>query len=293
MTISSMTGFARATGHCVGFHASMEIKSVNGRGLDIRVRVPSMLDGFDLTLKKQIGKILHRGSVSMNLSLVSEKGEDSLQINEDRLSQLVSLSTRMHRTTGLVSQLDGLLALPGVVGPGQADLDEDSRTALEAELLELADKALKELVESRSREGGSLQLLLEGQIDEIERLTLQVEQSADADIFAIRDRLKTRITSLLDQNGLEPDRMEQELALLTLRHDVREELDRLVAHVKEARVLLNAEGPKGRKLDFLAQEFNREANTLCSKSAGTGLTRIGLDLKAVIDQLREQVQNVE
>ncbi len=293
MTISSMTGFARATGHCVGFHASMEIKSVNGRGLDIRVRVPSMLDGFDLTLKKQIGKILHRGSVSMNLSLVSEKGEDSLQINEDRLSQLVSLSTRMHRTTGLVSQLDGLLALPGVVGPGQADLDENSRTALEEELLELADKALKELVESRSREGGSLQLLLEGQIDEIEGLTLQAEQSADADISAIRDRLKTRIASLLDQNGLDPDRMEQELALLTLRHDVREELDRLVAHVKEARVLLNADGPKGRKLDFLAQEFNREANTLSSKSAGTGLTRIGLDLKAVIDQLREQVQNVE
>lgn len=293
MTISSMTGFARATGHCVGFHASMEIKSVNGRGLDIRVRVPSMLDGFDLTLKKQIGKILHRGSVSMNLSLVSEKGEDSLQINEDRLSQLVSLSTRMYCTTGLVSQLDGLLALPGVVGPGQADLDENSRTALEEELLELADKALKELVESRSREGGSLQLLLEGQIDEIERLTLQAEQSADADISAIRDRLKTRIASLLDQNGLDPDRMEQELALLTLRHDVREELDRLVAHVKEARVLLNADGPKGRKLDFLAQEFNREANTLSSKSAGTGLTRIGLDLKAVIDQLREQVQNVE
>ncbi len=293
MTTSSMTGFARVTGHCAGFRISMEIKSVNGRGLDPRIRVPSMLDGFDLVLKKHIAKMLHRGSVSLTLSLESEKGEDSFQINEDRLSQLIAFSTRIHRTSGLATQLDGLLALPGVIGVGQANLDEDGRAFLEAELLVLLDKGLKDLVESRLREGRSLHCLLEGQIDEIAQLIAEAEESADADIHAIRDRLKVRIASLLDQNSLDLDRMEQELAILALRHDVREELDRLNAHVKEARTLLMTDGPKGRRLDFLAQEFNREANTLCSKAAGTGLTRIGLALKTIIDQFREQVQNVE
>lgn len=293
MTISSMTGFARVDDICAGYRAHIEIKAVNGRGLDVRARVPSILDGFDLVLKKRARSHLHRGNVSVTLTLAHDDAESSLQINEDRLSRLIALSQKMSGDTGLVTHLDGLLALPGVLGSSQPGLDEDSRQELEASLLELIDKAFDKLNKSRSLEGESLGGHLHSLIDEIARLTERAGQMAEAQPAMIRDRIAVRLSALLDKKDLDPDRLEQEVALLALKHDIREELDRLTAHIQQARTLLSDPGPKGRRLEFLSQEFNREANTLCAKSAGTELTRIGLDLKATIDQFREQILNVE
>ena len=286
MALYSMTAFARADVEHAGWHGSFEVKSVNGRGLDVRVRVPAILDGFDIHLKKHAGTRLDRGTVFVNLTLRESDQADDFKIDEARLARLVALAgTLRDRPEIEPARLDGLMRLPGVIESGLKPLEKEDRAALETVLHEAFDGVLSALIEAREREGDALEEALEQALDRISELTARAEGCAD--------RLAIRLGELLDADRIDPRRLEEEVALLALKLDVREEIDRLRAHLVEARSLIAGGSPVGRRLDFLAQEFNREANTLCAKASDTDLTQTGLALKAAIDQFREQVQNVE
>lgn len=294
MPLSSMTGFARKSVDIPGFHAGCEIKSVNGKGLDVRVRTPAMLDGFDLEVRKAASARFQRGSISINLMLDPIAGADALRIDEARLLHLLEALRDIARDHDLASPgLEALIGLPGMVDARAPEPSDEDRARIEAALLSLLSDTLDALAEARLREGREIESLLAAQLERIGRLVEEAGALEAVQLQTIRGRLSAQIESLLDKKGLDDDRLEQEIALLAIRHDIREEIDRLGAHVSEARRLIASGEAIGRKLDFLAQEFNREANTLCSKSADTALTRLGLDLKSAIDQLREQCQNVE
>ena len=294
MTLKSMTGFARASGQAHGYRWTWEIKSVNGRGLDVRCRVPSIIDGMDIRARQQIGKRLGRGNVSANLDMRREAEDSEIAVNEGRLEQLLAVVQRFGDREGITpARLDGLLAVKGVIEVADTVLDDDERAGLETELLKGLDTTLGRLVEARAGEGDRLAPVLTGLLDDIAGLIDQAAASAGAQPDAVRDRLAGQIGDLLEAGTVPEERLAQEVAVLAAKADVREELDRLGAHLTDARALMGGDGPVGRRLDFLAQEFNREANTLCAKSADKELTRLGLELKTVIDRFREQVQNIE
>ena len=294
MTLKSMTGFARASGQAHGYRWTWEIKSVNGRGLDVRCRVPSIIDGLDIRARQQIGKRLGRGNVSANLDMRREAEDGEIAINEGRLEQLLAVVQRFGDREGITpARLDGLLAVKGVIEVADTVLDDDQRAGLETTLLEGLDTTLGRLVEARAGEGDRLAPVLTGLLDDVAGLIDQAAGSAGTQPDAIRDRLAGQIGDLLEGGTVPDERLAQEVAVLAAKADVREELDRLDAHLADARALMGGDGPVGRRLDFLAQEFNREANTLCAKSSDKELTRLGLELKTVIDRFREQVQNIE
>lgn len=294
LSLKSMTGFARTSAELCGFHAGIEIKSVNGKGLDIRVRVPAMIDGFDLMVRKQAAARLGRGSVMIGISLDPLAGGEDLPLDEGRLDVLHQRLSAFAARKGLEPPpLAALIALPGILSSRPASLDEAQREALESALLRLLDRTLDALDETRRREGAALCDMLRSRIDEIEAAIADASALDALRPAAIRDRIARQIHELCENRALESERLEQEAALLAIRGDIREELDRLAQHCAEARRLLDAGKPVGRQLDFLAQEFNREANTLCSKSNDAALTRIGLAMKTAIDQFREQCLNVE
>lgn len=294
MTLKSMTGFARASGQAHGYRWTWEIKSVNGRGLDVRCRVPSIIDGLDIRARQQIGKRLGRGNVSANLDMRREAEQSEIAINEGRLEQLLAVVQRFGDREGITpARLDGLLAVKGVIEVADTVLDDDQRAGLETALLEGLDTTLGRLVEARAGEGDRLAPVLTGLLDDIAGLIDQAAGSAGTQPDAIRDRLANQIGDLLEGGTVPDERLAQEVAVLAAKADVREELDRLGAHLTDARALMGGDGPVGRRLDFLAQEFNRETNTLCAKSSDKELTRLGLELKTVIDRFREQVQNIE
>lgn len=290
--ISGMTGFGRADGAAGDWTWSVEARSVNGRALEVRFRGPPGFDGLERLAKASAQARLQRGQVTLGLQARRAVGETALTINEEVLARYVALAARLTDQGAAPPTADGLLALRGVLdAPEEAD-DPDARAAVEAAMAASIDQALDALRVSRDREGAQLLPVISGFIDRIEALVMQAETEAAAQVDAVRDRFARRMADLApDAPGLE-DRVFLEAAALAAKADVREELDRLTAHVASARALLD-QPPAGRKLDFLMQEFMREANTLCSKSATTALTAVGLELKAVIEQLREQVQNVE
>jgi uncharacterized protein (TIGR00255 family) len=293
MSLISMTGFGRASGDFVGQNWVWELRSVNGRALDVRVRLPSGWDGLEVECKAIIGKTLTRGSVNATLTL-SSSASDALRINQDVLAHYLKLSADLQRDHALSAPTTAeLLNLRGVV-EANASFDETETAALRGALLAGLTTALGELQSARAGEGGRLQTILAGVLDRIEAICREAEAQAAGQGEAQRAKLLDRLDELLaGRGGIDPVRLEQEVALLALKSDVREELDRLDGHIAAARGLFAKTEAVGRAFDFLAQEFNREANTLCSKAAVPALTRLGLDLKAAIDQLREQVQNVE
>jgi uncharacterized protein (TIGR00255 family) len=294
MALTSMTGFARRDGSVRGYRYAWEIRSVNGRGLDLRFRVPAGWDGVEAKARAKAGEALARGNVSATLQLSREGAGESFRINTDLLDALIATARRYAGSDGLRdASVDGLMAVKGVVEIVETVPDEDERAALEADLTDAFAATLKDFVAARRQEGRALAAVLGGQVDEIERLAGEVEALPARTPEAIRARLEEQLAVLLGREDLDPARLHQEAALLATKADVREELDRLRAHVAQARELMAAPGAVGRRLDFLAQEFNRETNTLCSKSNDTALTRLGLSLKAVVDQFKEQVQNVE
>lgn len=294
MTISSMTGFARRDGSARGYRYAWEIRSVNGRGLDLRFRLPSGWDGVEAKARAKAGEALSRGNVSASLQLAREGAGATFRIDTDLLDALVATARRYGGLDGLrPASVDGLLAVKGVVETVESVPDEDERQAIEADLVAAFTATLADFVAARRREGAALAAVLGGQVDEIERLVREAEGLPARTPEAIRARLAEQLAALVARDDLDPARLHQEAALLATKADVREEIDRLKAHVVQARELLAAPAAVGRRLDFLAQEFNRESNTLCSKSNDTALTRIGLALKAVVDQFKEQVQNVE
>jgi uncharacterized protein (TIGR00255 family) len=290
-----MTGFAREDGGYDAFSWRWEVRSVNGRGLDVRLRLPSGLEGFEAQARDLTGKRLKRGNVSINLSLTQSPGITDYRLNEALLQRLVAISEEVAAKTGAdAPRVDGLLRLKGVLEAEEPEESEEARTARTEELAESLNQVLTKIVAARAEEGARLEIVLGSILDEIAQLTEKARALAAAQPEAIRDRLTAQISELLDHSPrIADDRLAQEAAVLVGKADVREELDRLAAHISQGRELLAAGGPVGRRLDFLCQEFNREANTLCSKAQDLELTRTGLALKAAIEQFREQVQNIE
>lgn len=293
MTLNSMTGFARADGSHAGVRWYWEVKSVNGRGLDVRVRLPQGHDQLEPKVREAAAKRFVRGSLTINLSAQRDNSAIEVRINEHALAQVLRAVEEVRRLTGAPPpSADGLLALRGVLEVTEADGALDSDVA--AAMLVSFDAALDALMAARADEGRRLTAVLSHHIDEIERLTRFVQASPSRTPDAIRARLAEQVARLTTASpALDPARLHQEAILLATRSDVEEELQRLTAHVASARGLLSESAPAGRKLDFLAQEFNREANTLTSKAIDMDVSRSGLALKTIIDQLREQVQNIE
>ena len=293
--LASMTGYARAHGAVPGISFSVELKSVNSRGLDIRARLTPGYDALEPEIRRRINKALTRGAVTVNLNIDREGEGGRVVINQAALDAVLAAVTDISSRMNLPRPTpDGVLALKGVLEQHDAPLDADAEERLQAAIYSAVDASLADLQIARQAEGRHLQEVLLGQIDEISRLRDLAEAHPGRGRDVILARLKEQIADLMaSATGMSEDRLAQEALLLATKADIREELDRLKAHIAAARQLIADGGPVGRKLDFLSQEFNREANTLCSKSNAVELTAIGLDLKAVIDQFREQVQNLE
>ncbi|MDE2165791.1 MAG: YicC family protein [Alphaproteobacteria bacterium] len=290
-----MTGFARSEGHADGLGWVWEIKSVNSKSLDLRCRLPAGYDALEPRLRMGLAERLKRGAVSVNLMITKTTSGAPLRVNRTALAEIMVLARELASETGAAPpRIDGLLALKGVLESSEETADEATnerhRTAMERDF----QAALGALASMRLAEGSRLLPVLEARLAEIAALAASAEQTSAAQPAAAKARLKEQIAVLIDAVPAIPEeRLAQEAAVIVARGDIREELDRLVAHVDAARGLLNEGGPIGRRLDFLCQELNREANTLASKSPDLTLTRIALDLKAAIEQLREQVQNIE
>jgi len=292
-SISGMTGFGRADGASSDWSWSVEVRSVNGRNLEVRFRGPPGFDGLERHAKSSAQIRLNRGQITLGVQTTrAATGATAPKVNENVLARYLTLANQLAEEGATPPSADGLLSLRGVLEPPEEVDDPETMATVEAAMALTIDAALDALKLSRDREGAQLLPVVTDFIDRIAALTIMAGTEAAAQTEAIRDRFTRRMTELApDAPGLQ-DRIFLEAAALATKADVREELDRLTAHVASGYELLR-QPPAGRKLDFLMQEFMREANTLCSKSATTALTGIGLELKAVIEQLREQVQNVE
>jgi uncharacterized protein (TIGR00255 family) len=290
-----MTGFARAEGADGDFHWTWEIRSVNGRNLDIRCRLPPGMDSLDPAVRAAVPERCRRGNVSVLLSVTRGAAPPRIRVNREVLDQLAAVIEELRaRMPAASPNPEALLAVRGVVDVIEEEEAEDLRERRMALLTESLGRALDSLRAMRMEEGDRLVALIGRQLDDIDGLRRAAGACAALQPDALRARLRQQLHTLLEGvASLGEERLAQEAALLVARGDVREELDRLGAHVEAGRALLANGGAVGRKLDFLCQEFNREANTLCSKSTDVELTRIGLDLKAAIEQMREQVQNIE
>lgn len=296
----SMTGFAARRGHGAGHSWAWDIRSVNGKGLDLRLRVPEWIDGLEQALRAEMAKAMGRGNVSLSLKVARDgmsEGAEGLRVNPPALSAVLKAMAEVEQTAmdaGLTlapANAADVLAVRGVLDTSAAEIDT---APLRAAILADLPALMAEFAAMRGAEGAVLARLIGAQLDEVARLTEAATREADARRAAAAGHLRDALAKVLENvDGVDETRLAQELALLAVKSDVTEELDRLGAHIGAARALLAEGGPVGRKFDFLMQEFMREANTLCSKAQSMALTRIGLDLKTVIDQMREQVQNVE
>lgn len=294
-SLASMTGYARAAGALPGVAFTVELKSVNGRGLDLRMRLAPGFDALESEIRRLIGKSITRGSLTVSLNVDREGEGGRVVVNHQALEAVLEgFKWLESRVDAEKPRLDGILGLRGVLEQHETALSAEDEEALSGAILSAVEQAVTGLVAARREEGARIAAILSERIDEIGALTKAAEIHPGRSRDAILARLRQQIADLSEASPtLSDERLAQEAVLLATKADIREELDRLGAHIAAARQLISGGGPVGRKLDFLSQEFNREANTLCSKSNDVALTAIGLDLKAVIDQLREQVQNVE
>jgi uncharacterized protein (TIGR00255 family) len=290
MALSSMTGFARSHGASGPYTFEWELKSVNAKGFDLRVRLPQGFDELEALAKKRAAELLSRGTVYANLTVKRANAATSVRVND----VLKAAAVIAGKVDAVAPSVDGLLAIKGVIEVAEPEGDEEEDKAARAAAADAFDKALAELVEMRKREGTSLGQILIQRVDEVEQLAKKAEAAPGRKPEAIKARLAEQIASLLDTSDrFDSDRLMQEAILIATRADIREELDRIASHIAQARELIGKGGPVGRKLDFLAQEFHREVNTCCSKSNDIELTNTGLAMKNVVEQFREQVQNLE
>ncbi|WP_170381130.1 YicC/YloC family endoribonuclease [Ruegeria atlantica] len=295
--IRSMTGFASGKG-AFGPHSwTWELRSVNGKGLDMRLRVPDWLTGLEAALRGQMSKALSRGNVTLSLRLNRDETAPDLVLNEAAMAAALTALARtqdlaaVHGVTLAPSTASEMIALKGMLEAGS---DVDDPAPLVGELTNEFADLLAAFIEMRESEGQALAEILDGQLKQVSALTAQAAELAEQRKEKTAETLRENLARVLENaQGADPDRVAQELALIAVKSDITEEIDRLKAHVAAARDLLSQDAAVGRKLDFLMQEFNREANTLCSKAQSVELTSVGLELKAIIDQMREQVQNVE
>lgn len=295
-SFNSMTGFARAEGGTAECTWVWEAKSVNAKGLDVRCRLAGGFENLEPVVRDRAQARFRRGNISIGLQLGWVRAGAVYRLNRDAIEGIRDALRELRRMfpDSAPPSLDGLLALKGVMEAGDDQLDEETRNALEAALLGALDMALDGLAQARAGEGQHLFEVIGGQLAGIDALRREAEKFAATQPDAIKARLAEQVRELIDAvPALPAERLAQEAAVLMLKADVREELDRLGAHCEAAAGLLSEQGAVGRRFDFLCQEFNREVNTICSKSADIELTRVGLELKAMIEQMREQVQNVE
>lgn len=291
---ASMTGFARASGQVGSLSFIWELRSVNSKALDVRSRLPNGFDRLDQIVKSRLQGAFTRGSISVSLTIEREEATPSYRLNEGMVQELLRLAVSLERLGAPKQNLDGLLSVKGVLELEETAAAEDE-VSVDGGLTAGLEDAVAALATTRTEEGQRLLPVLSGQLTELETLSDRARGSAAAQPKVLRDRLEKQLTELLQdrQPALPEDRFVQEVALLAAKADIREELDRLSAHLDQARTLLAADEPSGRRLDFLCQELNREANTLCSKSSDLELTNLGLAMKAVIERFREQIQNIE
>ena len=292
---NSMTGFARAVGTWRQLSWVWELRSVNGKALDLRFRLPPGFDGIEASARAIASNYLKRGNIQINLGVQDTSAAADIKINTAMLEQFVAAAETLRDRLGSAPiQAEALLGLRGVLDAGETLLSEEDAKLRDAEILASFETAVTQLVAARKSEGERLFAVITAQLQRIEELSSAAAANPSRSVLAIRKRLGEQVAKLLDQSdSFDPQRLHQEAILLATRSDIQEELDRLTSHITAARALLESTEPVGRKFDFLAQEFNREANTLCSKANDPSLTSIGLDLKTTIDQLREQVQNIE
>jgi len=295
MSLASMTGFARAQGASGPYAWAWELKSVNAKGLDLRLRLPPGWDAVEAPARTALSKALARGTVSATLTIDRANTTPAVRVNEEVLAALVDTAKKAASRFGVAPpSLDSLLGMKGVFEVTDAEENAGERQAAEQAIVQGFEEALKELAAARAREGDALKRILSDRISEIEKLSAAADTNPARKPEAIRAKLSEQVKALLATGEkFDADRLHQEAMLLAAKADIREELDRLTTHVAAVRKLLKDGGPIGRKLDFLAQELNRESNTLCAKANDVSLTATGLELKAAVDQFREQVQNLE
>jgi len=295
MALSSMTGFARSHGASGPYAFEWELKSVNAKGYDLRLRLPQGWDELEAHAKKRAGEVLARGTVYANLNVKRANAASSVRINEDVLNAVLRVAGQLAgKIDAVAPSVDGLLAIKGVIEVVEPDSSEDEDKAAKAAAARAFDEALDHLVAMRRREGTSLGAILAQRLDEIEALAKKAEVAPGRKPEAVRARLAEQVAALLETTDrFDADRLNQEALLIAAKADIREELDRIASHLSQARGLIGKGGPIGRRLDFLAQEFHREVNTTCSKSNDLELTNTGLEMKSVVEQFREQVQNLE
>jgi uncharacterized protein (TIGR00255 family) len=296
MPLKSMTGFGRAGGQENGATWTWELRTVNGRGLDLRFRLPPSLESLELRLREEMGKALARGNCAISLNLKQPSGGADFRLNEAALLRFVALAERARALTGQTEMpsLAALMSMKGVIEAVEGQQGEEGGTTPTEALFASFQQALGAVVEARLAEGGRLTSILAEKLNEIEALVQEAENSPSRTPEAIHERLRLHLQRIFGEDvDVDRDRLYQEAVVLATRADIEEEIKRLKSHVAGARELLAETQPVGRKFEFLAQEFQREANTLCSKSNAADITRIGLRLKSAIDQFREQVQNVE
>jgi uncharacterized protein (TIGR00255 family) len=295
MALSSMTGFARSHGASGPYAFEWELKSVNAKGFDFRTRLPPGWDDIESTVRRRSAQILSRGTIYANLTLKRSSAASVIRINEEVLASVLKVAGDLSdRIDAVAPSIDGLLSIKGVLEVLEPVSDEVEEQAAKAAVAEAFEAALSSLADMREREGVVLGQILLQRMDEIERLASKAEAAPGRQPDAVKMRLAEQISALLETSDrFDQDRLNQEAILIAAKADIREELDRIASHISQVRELIGGGGPIGRRLDFLAQEFHREVNTCCSKSNDLELTNIGLAMKNVVEQFREQIQNLE
>lgn len=295
MSLSSMTGFARSHGASGPYVFEWELKSVNAKGFDFRMRLPPGWDDIEPPVRKRAAEVLSRGTIYANLTVKRANAVSAIQINQDVLASVLKVASEIAgKVDAVAPSIDGLLGIKGVIEVVEPEADEAEEKAARTAVESAFGEALKSLIEMRKREGASLATVLAQRLDELEALAKQAEAAPGRKPDAIKARLAEQIAALLDTSDrFDPDRLHQEAIMMATKADIREELDRIASHIAQSREMLAKGGAVGRRLDFLAQEFNREVNTCCSKSIDLELTNAGLAMKNVVEQFREQVQNLE
>lgn len=294
MAVSSMTGFASADGIYGNASWLWEIRSVNGKGLDVRLRLPSGYEALEQQVRTACAKMLKRGNTQISLS-IKEQSSAELVVNQAALDQVMNIASKLSENANIEkASVDGILNVRGVLEERQVERSQEDKDELLAQIGTSFSQCLDALVKARQSEGAKLTGVLLGQMEQVTLKVNAIIADPSRSQDAIRTRLKDQVRNLLEINSdFDEDRLHMEAAILATKADLQEELDRLVAHIKAAKDLIDEGGAVGRRLDFLAQEFNRECNTVCSKSNAGAVTAMGLDLKVIIDQFREQIQNVE
>jgi len=295
MALSSMTGFARSHGTSGPYAFEWELKSVNAKGFDFRMRLPPGWDDIEASARKRATELLSRGTVYANLSVKRTGAASVVRINEDVLSSILKVAAEISaRTDAVAPSVDGLLGIKGVIEVVEPEIDPAELKSAQGAVTAAFEEALQSLIDMRKREGTALGQILSQRMDDIERLAKQAEAAPGRKPEAIRARIAEQVAVLMDTSDrFDADRLSQEAIMIAAKADIREELDRIASHIAQTRELLGKGGAVGRRLDFLAQEFNREVNTTCSKSNDVELTNTGLEMKTVVEQFREQVQNLE